>query len=53
MKTDCIAATGKICEQDVEAGCNFQRSLRKWIHTLRNALIPLSFNAWIKTIRAL
>lgn len=53
MKTDCIAATRRICEQDIEAGCNFQRSLRKWIYMLSNALIPLFFNAWIKIIRAL
>lgn len=55
METDFIAAAGKICEQDVLAaarGCNFQRSLRKWVYTLRNALIPLFVRARIKNIES-
>lgn len=56
MKTDFIAAAGKICEQDVlvaTRGYNFQRSLRKWFYMLGNALISLFLKAWVKIFRAL
>lgn len=50
MKTDFIAAAGKICEQDVlvaTRGYNFQRSLRKWFYMLGDALISLFLKAWV------
>lgn len=56
MKTDFIAATGKICEQDVlvaTRGYNFQRSLRKWLYMLGKALISLFLKARVKIFRAL